>query len=443
MTTPPAPDRSPSKPALSGIRVLDLTTVVFGPYASQILADYGADVIKVESREGDSTRQTGPRQEEGLAAIFLGVNRNKRSIVLDLKTADGRQALLELVAQADVLMHSMRPHKMQALGLDPETLCAQHPRLIYAGLYGFGVGGAYDGRPAYDDIVQGLCGLADTVARQTGEPGYLPTIAADKTCALMAAHAVLAALFQRERDGVGQQIEVPMFEAMTSYVLVEHLYGRHMADPRPGQDGEGAAEPAGAANGPSGMTAHGAQAKQPRAPEPTAGYPRVLVPWRRPYRTQDGYLCLMPYTDAHWQAFFRNAGHPRHADDPRFAGIAQRTRHIAALYELVGAILLEHPTAYWQSLCDAWQIPNAAINRLDDLERDPHLQSVEFFAELDHGDHRYRFTRNPVRLSRSQVDPAMPPGLGEHTVEVLRESGWPQSRIEALIESGAAVQAER
>lgn len=261
--------------ALGGVRILDLTSVVFGPYASQILADYGADVIKVEAPAGDSTRHTGPAQEPGLAVIFLGLNRNKRSIVLDLKQAAARQALLTMADQADVLMHSMRPAKMAALGLDPDTLCGRNPRLVYAGLYGFGAGGAYDGRPAYDDIIQGLSGLADLVDRQTGAPRYLPTVAADKTCGLIAAHAILAALFQRERTGAGQQLEVPMFESMASYALVEHYYGRHLAD-EPGE----------------------------------AGYPRVLTPWRRPCKTADGHVCLMPYTDAHWRDFFIAAERP-------------------------------------------------------------------------------------------------------------------------------------
>src|SRR5690606_25669005 len=270
MTLPSDPERS----ALAGVRVLDLTSVVFGPYASQILADYGADVIKIESPEGDSTRRTGPQQEAGLAAIFLGINRNKRSVVLDLKQAGARDALLALVDDADVLMHSMRPAKMARLGLDPHTLCARNPRLVYAGLYGFGEGGAYAGQPAYDDIVQGLSGVADIAQRQGGTARYLPTIAADKTCGLAAARAILAALLQRERTGRGQQVEVRMFESMASYLLVEHFYGRHLQD----------------------------------TPGP-AGYPRVLAPWRRPYQTADGLLCMMPYTDAHWRRFFTETGH--------------------------------------------------------------------------------------------------------------------------------------
>jgi len=209
---------TPKTAALAGIRILDLTSIVFGPYASQILADYGAEVIKIESPEGDSTRNTGPRHEQGMSAIFLGVNRNKKSVCLNLKDAQAREALLKLVDTADVFMHSVRPQKMAALGLDQETLLQRNPRLVYAGLHGFGNGGAYAGQPAYDDIIQGLSGVADLMTMQTGTPRYLPIIAADKNCGVAAAHAILAALFQRERTGEGQFVEIPMFETMTAYV---------------------------------------------------------------------------------------------------------------------------------------------------------------------------------------------------------------------------------
>jgi len=401
MTATPPPENS----ALAGVRVLDLTSIVFGPYASQILADYGADVVKIEPPEGDSTRRTGPQQEPGLAAIFLGINRNKRSIVLDLKQAGARDALLALVDGADVLMHSMRPAKMARLGLDPQTLCARNPRLVYAGLYGFGEGGAYAGQPAYDDIVQGLAGVADITQRQSGMARYLPTIAADKTCGLVAAHAILAALFQRERTGRGQQLEVPMFESMASYLLVEHFYGRHLRDD----------------------------------PGP-AGYGRVLAPWRRPYQTADGLLCMMPYTDAHWRLFFTETGHAPLAADARFADIGARTRHIDALYEQVGAIVAGRGTAYWLALCQRLEIPAAPVNRLEDLEEDPHLRSVDFFVPLQSAaGHRYRFARSPVRLQRSHVAPAMPPRLGEHTRQVLSQAGLDPALIERLLASGAAL----
>lgn len=407
MQTSTKPTSQPqTSSALEGIKILDLTSVVFGPYASQILADYGAEVIKVESPEGDSTRNTGPRLEEGLSAIFLGVNRNKKSICLNLKDPQARDALLKLADTADVLMHSVRPQKMAALGLDHETLLARNPKLIYAGLHGFGNGGAYAGRPAYDDIIQGLSGIADIMTIQSGTPRYLPTIAADKTCGVAAAHAILAALFQRERTGRGQFIEIPMFETMTSYVLVEHLYGHHL----PGHSDE-------------------------------IGYPRVLTEWRKPYRTSDGFVCMMPYTDKHWRTFFSQSGYPQHAADERFTSISMRTRHIAELYELAGQIVSKHPTAHWLDFCDTHEIPAAAANRLADLESDPHLKSVDFFTDIQNdAGHRYRFTRSPIRMEHSRVDPVMAPRLGEHTRAELIRAGLSVEIVDKMLSSGAAKQ---
>jgi crotonobetainyl-CoA:carnitine CoA-transferase CaiB-like acyl-CoA transferase len=218
--------------ALSGVRVLDLSSVIFGPMASQVLADYGAEVIKIEPPQGDSTRHTGPALEPGMAAMFMGSNRSKKSVVLDLKQEQAQAALHALLQGADVLMHSMRPQKLARLGLDPDSLRKQYPRLIYVGLHGFGEDGPYAGQPAYDDVIQGMSGLADLMQRQTGEARYLPTIAADKTCALVAAHAVLAALYQRERRGEGSYVEVPMYETMAGFNLVEHFYGMHFTPRR-------------------------------------------------------------------------------------------------------------------------------------------------------------------------------------------------------------------
>lgn len=374
---------------LQGIRVVDLSAVVLGPYASQNLADYGADVIKVEPPEGDSTRQTGPTTEQGMGAIFLGVNRGKRSVVLDLKKAQAREALTKILATADVLMHSIRPQKLAAIGLDPQTLMAQFPRLVYVGLHGFGEDGPYGGKPAYDDIVQGLSGCAALMQLQSGEPVYYPTIAADKTCGLVATHAILAALFARERSGRGSYVEVPMFETMAAFNLVEHQYGHHFAPPLA-----------------------------------DCGYPRVLAPHRRPYRTGDGYLCVMPYTDAHWRKFFTEAGMPEAAADPRFADMAARTKNIAELYALLAQVLATRSTEEWLATCERLEIPCARMNRLEDLEQDPHLQATGFFREVrDPAMGELRFTAPPVRFDRQPLPVRMAPRLGEHTNEVLREVG--------------------
>jgi crotonobetainyl-CoA:carnitine CoA-transferase CaiB-like acyl-CoA transferase len=374
---------------LQGIRVIDLSAVVLGPYASQNLADYGADVIKVEPPEGDSTRHTGPSTEVGMGAIFLGVNRGKRSIVLDLKRPAAREALLRLVDTADVLMHSIRPQKLAAIGLDPQALMARNPRLVYVGLHGFGEAGPYRGRPAYDDIIQGMSGSAALMERQTGQPQYFPTIAADKTCGLVATHAILAALFARERTGQGSYVEVPMFETMAAFNLVEHWYGHHFDPPQAG-----------------------------------CGYPRLFAPHRKPYRTTDGFLCVMPYTDAHWRRFFTEAGRADAAADARFASMAERTHNIDALYRLAAEILATRSTADWVQTCERLEIPAARVNRLEDLEQDPHLQATGFFRTIeDPAMGTLRFPGPPMRIDRQPLPVRMAPRLGEHTAELLREIG--------------------
>jgi crotonobetainyl-CoA:carnitine CoA-transferase CaiB-like acyl-CoA transferase len=374
---------------LDGIRVLDLSTVVFGPYASQILADYGADVIKIETPEGDSTRKTGPATEPGMSAIFLGVNRGKRSIVLDLKTAEAREALLKLVDTADVLMHSIRPQKLAAIGLDPDALRKRNPKLVYVGLLGFADGGPYSGMPAYDDIIQGLSGCAALMEKQTGKPQYFPTIAGDKTCGLVAAHAILAALFKRERTGIGSYVEVPMLESMVAFNLVEHFYGQHF-------------EP----------------------PLADAGYPRVLNQWRRPYRTTDGYICAMPYTDAHWKRFFIESGRPELAVDERFTNIAARTTHIATLYEIAAEVISGRSTEVWLETFSRLEIPASPMRRLDELPQDEHLQQTGFFETLtDPQMGTLKFPGVPVRFDQQRPPVRMAPRLGEHTEQIMAQLG--------------------
>ncbi len=389
---------SPYAGPLEGVRVLDLSSVIFGPYASQVLADYGAEVIKIEPPSGDSTRHTGPALEEGVAAMFLGSNRSKKSVALDLKRADAQQALLALLATADVFMHSMRPQKLAKLGLDKDTLRERFPRLIYVGLHGFGEDGPYAGLPAYDDVIQGMSGLADLMDRQNGQARYLPTIAADKTCGLVGAHAILAALFQRERTGVGCFVEVPMYETMVGFNLVEHFYGMHFNPPL-------------------------------SAP----GYPRVMAASRRPYKTCDGYVCMMPYTDLHWRRFFESVGRPELARDERYADQAARTRNIDELLALLGSFVIEHDTAHWLGVCDRLEMPAAAVARLEQLPDDAHLKATEFFVPIkDRAMGEIRFPRSSVRMDGRQAPITMPPRLGEHTHELLKGAGLGDAEIAAL-----------
>jgi len=402
-----AADSTTCTSPLAGIRVLDLTSVMLGPYATQMLGDYGANVIKIEAPSGDTTRRTGPGKEHNMASVFLGANRCKRSIVLDLKKPDARDALLKLVDTADVLIHSMRPQKMAALGLAPQVLRDRNPRLVVVAAYGFAQGGPYSGRPAYDDIIQGLCGLASLPERVGGQPAYTPSVIADKTCGLFAAQAVLMALIGRGRTGQASYVEVPMFEAMTGFTLAEHAYGG-MFDP----------------------------------PTGPLGYDRLLTPWRRPYPTRDGHLCMVPYTDQHWRSFFAEIGKPELQDDPRFCGMTERTQHIDLLYAMVGRRLAEGgTTAHWLAVCERLDIPAAPLNRLEDLYSDPHLAATDFFKTLvDARMGALRMPRAALRFDGQDAVLSVPPRLGQHTREVLSEAGMDDAAIDGLLSSGAAAQ---
>lgn len=374
-----------TKAPLHGLRILDLTTVVMGPYASQLIGEYGAEVIKIEAPCGDSTRHIGPGRENGMAGLFMGVNRHKASVVIDLKSHAGREALLSLVDTADVLMHNMRPNKMEALGLGAEEIRARNRRLVYASLTGFASDGPYAGQPAYDDVIQGLAGFAGLMEMQAGVPRYIPAALADKVGSLFAVQAVLTALLQRERTGYGACVEVPMFEAAVSFGLVEHMQG-------------GQFEP----------------------PIESMGYRRAMMPGRRPYETRDGHVCVMPYTDVHWQTFLLEVGDTATLEDPRFATLSERTRNIELLYTRLAEHILTRSTQEWISVCHRLDIPVAPMNRLEDLRADPHLCAVEHFVTVDDADMgRLVFPRNPVRFDGWRSQPTMPPRLGQDTERVL------------------------
>ncbi|HWN53110.1 MAG TPA: CoA transferase [Xanthobacteraceae bacterium] len=392
--------------ALAGVRIVDLTTVVLGPYATQMLGDLGADVIKVEGPEGDTTRHTGPRRNPRMASLFLGTNRNKRSIVLDIKVPAARDVLLRLIDTADVFVHNVRPQKLAKLGFGSDALLARRPRLIYAAIHGWREDGPYGGRPAYDDVIQGFAGVAGLMETLTGEPRYMPTILADKTCGLMATQAILAALFHRQNTGRGQVVEIPMFETMVSYLMIEHLYG-HTFDP----------------------------------PKGDMGYARVLAPWRRPYRTADGRICMLAYTDRQWRRFWQAAGRPEMMDDPRFVDLAARTRHIDDVYRLAGEALAARTSRQWLALFDEIEIPAGPVNALADLPNDPHLAAIGFFRHVNHPtegaivmpDIPLRFSDSPAEISR------LPPCFGEHGREILGELGLTSESIDALAAAGALV----
>ena len=395
---------------LAGIRVLDLTSVVFGPLATQILGDMGADVIKVEAPEGDTTRHTGPARSKDMAALFMGVNRSKRSLVLDLKQPAARDALWRLVDRADVFAHSMRPQKIEALGFGDQAVRARNPRIIYAGLHGYLNGGPYSGQPAYDDVIQGQSGVAALMAGVAGEPRYAPMILADKTCGLVAANAISAALFARERTGRGQFVEVPMFETMAAFILTEHLFGHTFVPP-----------------------------------EAPLGYTRVLAPWRRPYKTKDGYICMLAYTDQQWRKFWAVVGKPELADDPRFDTLKSRSQNIAEVYRLAGECLGDRTTDEWLPILQELEIPAARIASLDDVMNDPHLKAVGLIKQVTHPtEGEIMMTDLSVRFSDTSAETTrLQPKFGEHSVEVLDEAGLSESEIAKLIASGATLDGRR
>ncbi len=389
---------------LDGIRVLDLTSVVLGPLATQTMGDMGADIVKVESPAGDTTRYTGPKRSADMSALYMGLNRNKRSLVLDLKQETAKDALWRLIDTADVFVHSVRPQAMERLGFGAEAVCARNPRIVYAGIHGFRMDGPYAGRPAYDDVIQGLSGSADLMARLVGEPRYMPTIMADKTCGLVTVNAVLAALLEREKSGRGQFVEIPMFETMVAFNMADHIFG-YTFDP----------------------------------PEGPMGYSRVLTPSRRPYKTTDGYICLLAYTDIQWVRFWAEVGRPELKDDPRFDSLASRADNIEAVYSLAGEFIATRSTADWLDILPRLEIPCGEIVELEAIPDDPHLQSVGFFRKETHPtegaitvpDTPVQFGRTPAAIDRLQ------PNLGEHSAEILREAGLDEDEINSMRASGA------
>ena len=411
MTSPNSPDvaecADPPTGPLRGIRAIDLTSVVLGPFATQTLGDMGADVIKVESPEGDIMRHAEPARSPGMGAVFLNANRNKRSIVLDLKQAAAREVVLRLAASADVFMHAMRPKAIERLGLTDDAVRAVKTDIIYCAAWGFGIRGPYAGRPAYDDVIQGMSGLADLASvRSGGPPEFAPSIIADKVTGLTAVNAITMALFHRERTGEGQQIEVPMFETMTAFNLVEHLAGKAF-DP----------------------------------PQGPMGYSRAVSKQRRPFKTADGYMSVLPYSTRHWIGFFKAVGRDDLLTDPRVTDPAARIRDIDWLYSLVAEIMFSRTNAEWLELLRAADVPSVLVLPLNDLPDDPHLDAIGFFPTYEHpSEGTIRTTDVPVRFSATPGQPTRrpAPGLGANTREILSLAGYDDAEAEALIASGAA-----
>jgi crotonobetainyl-CoA:carnitine CoA-transferase CaiB-like acyl-CoA transferase len=372
---------------LSGVRVVDLTAMVMGPYCTQIMADMGADVLKIEPPGGDNTRSISVGPEPGMSGVFVNVNRGKRSVVLDLRSDEGKTALRELVKQADVFIHSMRAKAIAKLGFSYGEVAALNPSIIYTNCYGYGRHGPDRDLTAYDDTIQADCGLAAAQEQLTGEANYVGTIIADKVAGMTALYATMMGLFHRERTGEGQEVEVSMFETMASFMLVEHANGA-MFDP-------------------------------PLGP---AIYPRAVAPNRKPYRTRDGQISALVYNDKQWSAFIK-AVQPHWAGD-QFATLEQRARQIDTVYALLGETFLERTTQEWLDLLRSLDIPAAPLRSLDELFDNPHLNAVGFFETVETPTGPVRFPGVPTWFSKTPGHVAGPaPRLGAHSREVLEELG--------------------
>ena len=383
---------------LAGIQVLDLTSVLFGPYAAQMLGDWGADVIKVEPLTGDTWRYSGQFRNRGMSGQFMAVNRSKRSLALDLKHPDGKAALQRLIKKADVLLSNIRPAALARLGFGYEDCQQLNPRLIYAAATGFGQDGPWAARPAFDEIIQASSGFASAMGTDE-EPAFVPSLVGDKICGIAMAGAISAALVHRERTGKGQMVEIPMLETLAGFNSIEMLGGHAFVPPI----------------GP-------------------AGYKRMKE--RRPVRTRDSWLTMLPYSGDNWCAFFEAVGHPECIEEFAVRDPVLRGQNIDRIYRKMAEIALTRTTAEWETLLLQIDVPHAAFAKVTEVAEQPHLKAVGMFVTLDHpteGEIKQarpsaRFSESPAAIQR------MAPRLGEHSQAVLREAGLSDAQIALLVE---------
>lgn len=393
---------------LSGVRVLDLTINVLGPLATQILGDMGADVLKIEAPDGDPMRHSGFTKNSGMASLFMNLNRNKQSVVLDLKRPAALEALMRLVETADVLVHSLRPQTASRLGISYKDVGARNPGIVYAYGPGYRSDGPNRDRPAFDDVIQGESGVAAMMGRNSGQPSYAPMVLADKFCGHVLASAIGMALFSRERTGMGQEVSVPMLETMLSFNLVEHLWTNFFKGDRK-----------------------------------DLGYSRIFSPHRRPYATRDGHICMLAVSDDQWRRLFAVIERPELANDERFAQIKARTRNINALYEILAGEIKHRTTSEWQERLDAADLPNGPVNEFSAMAEDPYLAATGFFHHYEHPSEGAMVTTAiPVQFGDTPGSIRRPPPLlGEHTRSVLQDLGYGDADIHELMSAQAAASA--
>lgn len=375
---------------LKDIKVLDLSSVVMGPYATMFLGDMGADVIKIERPSGDITRYVGPSRNKGMGSNFLNLNRNKRSLVLDLKSDEGHKIMIDLVKESDILVHSFRPQTMKKLGLSYENVSSINKGIIYCGMFGYGQDGPYAPNPAYDDIIQAGSGVAAAQGEIAGEPQYVASLLADKTTGLIGLSAVLSSLVHKEKTGEGQEVEVPMYESMVSNTLIEHLYGETFSPP---------------------------------IGEPY--YARATSPSRKPYKTSDGYLGVLIYNDKQWQNFLNAIGREELMEDERFKDINGRSNNTDFVNEFVEKTMLNKTTYEWVKFCNEYDIPYMPVNSPKDLMEDEHLKAINFFTKVEHPtEGEITNMKFPVKFSKTPAEVRnLAPTLGEHTEEIKKSIG--------------------
>ena len=391
---------------LAGVRILDLTSVILGPFATQILASMGAEIIKIETPEGDNMRDVGPMRNPKMGHIFLQANRGKKSIVLDLKDPKAKQATLDLAKTVDVFISNIRPQALDRLGLGYQDLKKVNEKIIYISCSGFGVDGPYADKPAYDDLIQGATGVP-WLMQQHGvhEPRYAPTTLGDRVTGLHSVYAVTSALYAREKTGKGQHVVVPMFESIAQFILGDHLGGESFIPPIG-----------------------------------KSGYARLLSPYRKPYATQDGYISILIYNDKHWKSFFEAIGQPERLKEEIFCTHTNRANNIDRVYSEVEKIIKTRSTSQWRQLLDQYDLPNQPMNSISDLIHDEHLNKTSFIHIENHpSEGKIRVMNSPVSWSETPAEENLTPApaLGQHTAEILRGLGYAEEAIEALIRSGS------
>ncbi len=385
---------------LEGLKVLDLTNIIMGPFTTQLLGDLGADIIKVEEPDGDLTRDIGPQKSTKMSSMFLGVNRNKRSIVLNLKKKESKKVLWDLIARSDFFIHNMRPQKLKSLGFEPKKINSRNKKLIFVGLYGYGNNGEYTGQPAFDDIIQGQSGLAGLNMPEKKNPIFVPSVIADKSTGFLASSALLAAYIKMLKTGKGSCVEVSMFEGMVSFVLLEHQHGEIFL-PTLGK----------------------------------VGYPRLLSKNRKPYKTADGYICILPYTNKQWFKFFDIIGMKNLKKDKRFTSVKSRSEDISVLYKLIEKSVRTQTNNQLCRVLKKNDIPHGIVNKLDDLKNDKHLKKVNFFRKIKHpSEGKLLIPDTGIKIDNKSLPVRkLQPCLGEHSEEVLKELGYNNKQVEKII----------